>query len=224
MDKLLKLEKYQLLHNSIYWCGMIGIFILGFFTADTYVTEVMGSTEEIASSLADIFNGRLTLFIPVCHHFILPGNHIRHCDFVDLPFSKVRKDFCPHNVTFRLKSTFLYPLTFILGIHLIKALKRHIQLISFSEHHFMFPCSRFTLGLESTFLRLLSLPGKIGVSEHHSPCTFVFFLIYSHLKYLLIFFIKQLFLEIIGIHTPRHCNQSHSAEFFIQLADNLVCL
>ena len=28
MDKLLKLEKYQLLHNSIYWCGMIGIFIL----------------------------------------------------------------------------------------------------------------------------------------------------------------------------------------------------
>ena len=38
MDKLLKLEKYQLLHNSIYWCGMIGIFILGFFTADTYVT------------------------------------------------------------------------------------------------------------------------------------------------------------------------------------------
>ena len=42
MDKLLKLEKYQLLHNSIYWCGMIGIFILGFFTADTYVTEVMG--------------------------------------------------------------------------------------------------------------------------------------------------------------------------------------
>ena len=46
MDKLLKLEKYQLLHNSIYWCGMIGIFILGFFTADTYVTEVMGPTEE----------------------------------------------------------------------------------------------------------------------------------------------------------------------------------
>ena len=36
---------------------MIGIFILGFFTADTYVTEVMGPTEEIASSLADIFNG-----------------------------------------------------------------------------------------------------------------------------------------------------------------------
>ena len=57
MDKLLKLEKYQLLHNSIYWCGMIGIFILGFFTADTYVTEVMGPTEEIVSSLADIFNG-----------------------------------------------------------------------------------------------------------------------------------------------------------------------
>jgi len=64
MDKLLKLEKYQLLHNSIYWCGMIGIFILGFFTADTYVTEVMGPTEEIASSLADIFNGMVSSY----HH------------------------------------------------------------------------------------------------------------------------------------------------------------
>lgn len=39
MDKLLKLEKYQLLHNSIYWCGMIGIFILGFFTADLCLFE-----------------------------------------------------------------------------------------------------------------------------------------------------------------------------------------
>ena len=57
MDKLLKMEKYQLLHNSLYWCSMIGIFVMGFFTADTYVTEVMEPTEEIASSLADIFNG-----------------------------------------------------------------------------------------------------------------------------------------------------------------------
>ena len=58
--RLISLQKVystNLLHNSIYWCGMIGIFILGFFTADTYVTEVMGPTEEIASSLADIFNG-----------------------------------------------------------------------------------------------------------------------------------------------------------------------
>lgn len=47
MDKLLKLEKYQLLHNSIYWCGMIGILILGFFTADTYVTEAVYTDNRI---------------------------------------------------------------------------------------------------------------------------------------------------------------------------------
>ena len=47
MDKLLKLEKYQLLHNSIYWCGMIGIFILGFFTADTYVTDNYKNAEIV---------------------------------------------------------------------------------------------------------------------------------------------------------------------------------
>lgn len=53
MDKLLKLEKYQLLHNSIYWCGMIGIFILGFFTADTYVTEVMEQLAFLALPTVD---------------------------------------------------------------------------------------------------------------------------------------------------------------------------
>lgn len=42
MEKLLKMEKYQFLHNFVYWCGMIGIFVLGFFTADTYVPEVIG--------------------------------------------------------------------------------------------------------------------------------------------------------------------------------------
>ena len=39
MEKLLKMEKYQFLHNFVYWCGMIGIFVLGFFTADTYGTR-----------------------------------------------------------------------------------------------------------------------------------------------------------------------------------------
>mgnify|MGYP004562759755 CR=1 FL=1 len=57
MDKLLKMERYQLVHNSIYWCSMIGIFVLGLFTADSYVMEVMGPTGGIAYSLADIFNG-----------------------------------------------------------------------------------------------------------------------------------------------------------------------
>ena len=57
MKKLLKMEKYRFLHNFIYWCGMIGIFVLGFFTADTYVPEVMGPAGGKASSLADIFNG-----------------------------------------------------------------------------------------------------------------------------------------------------------------------
>ena len=57
MEKLLKMEKYQFLHNFVYWCGMIGIFVLGFFTADTYVPEVMGPAGGKASSLADIFNG-----------------------------------------------------------------------------------------------------------------------------------------------------------------------
>ena len=55
MEKLLKMEKYQFLHNFVYWCGMIGIFALGFFTADTYVPEVMGPAGGKASSLADMF-------------------------------------------------------------------------------------------------------------------------------------------------------------------------
>lgn len=38
MEKLLKMEKYQFLHNFVYWCGIIGIFVLGFFTADSALT------------------------------------------------------------------------------------------------------------------------------------------------------------------------------------------
>lgn len=57
MSNLLKMERYQLSHNFFYWSGMIGIFLIGFFTAETYVPEVMGPTGGAASSLADIFNG-----------------------------------------------------------------------------------------------------------------------------------------------------------------------
>ena len=57
MNNLLKMEKYQLSHNIFYWCGLIGIFLIGFFTADTYVPEAMGPMGGAATSLADIFNG-----------------------------------------------------------------------------------------------------------------------------------------------------------------------
>ena len=57
MNNLLKMEKYQLSHNIFYWCGLIGIFLIGFFTADTYVPEAMGPMGGAGTSLADIFNG-----------------------------------------------------------------------------------------------------------------------------------------------------------------------
>lgn len=57
MSNLLKMEKYQLSHNFLYWCGMAGIFFIGFFTAETYVPEAMGPTGKAAASLTDIFNG-----------------------------------------------------------------------------------------------------------------------------------------------------------------------
>ena len=57
MRNLLKMERYQLSHNFFYWCGFIGIFFIGFFTAETYVPEVMGPTGGAATSLVDIFNG-----------------------------------------------------------------------------------------------------------------------------------------------------------------------
>ena len=57
MRNLLKMERYQLSHNFFYWCGIVGIFLMGFLTADTYVPEIMGPTGGAAASLADIFNG-----------------------------------------------------------------------------------------------------------------------------------------------------------------------
>lgn len=57
MSNLLKMERYQLSHNFFYWCGLIGIFLIGFLTADTYVPEVMGPIGGATTSLTDIFNG-----------------------------------------------------------------------------------------------------------------------------------------------------------------------
>lgn len=57
MSNLLKMERYQLSHNFLYRCSMIGIFLIGFFIAETYVPEVMGTAGKAAASLADIFNG-----------------------------------------------------------------------------------------------------------------------------------------------------------------------
>lgn len=57
MRELLKMERYQLSHNFLYGGGGAGIFLIGFFTAETYVPEVMGTAGGAAASLADIFNG-----------------------------------------------------------------------------------------------------------------------------------------------------------------------
>lgn len=57
MKNLLKMEKYHLLRNRIYWGGSIGIFLIGLFTAETYVEEVLGPAGGAAASLSDIFNG-----------------------------------------------------------------------------------------------------------------------------------------------------------------------
>lgn len=57
MNNLLKMEKYQLLHNKVYWGGVISVFLIGFLTADTYVSEVMGVDGGAAASLIDILNG-----------------------------------------------------------------------------------------------------------------------------------------------------------------------
>ena len=51
MNNLLKMERYQLVHNRVYWGGILGVFLLGFITADTYVPEVMGSSGGAAQSL-----------------------------------------------------------------------------------------------------------------------------------------------------------------------------
>lgn len=70
MNHLLKMECYQLIHNWVYWGGILGVFLLGFITADTYAPEVMGPLGGAAESLADIFNGMVYdstfLLILVC--------------------------------------------------------------------------------------------------------------------------------------------------------------
>jgi ABC-2 type transport system permease protein len=57
MNNLLKMDCYQLFHSRLYWYGTLGVFLIGFLTADTYVPEVMGPSGGMAESLADIVDG-----------------------------------------------------------------------------------------------------------------------------------------------------------------------
>lgn len=57
MNNLWKMERYQLLHNWFYWCSVLGIFLIGFLTADSYVPETMGPGGQAAVSLCDILDG-----------------------------------------------------------------------------------------------------------------------------------------------------------------------
>lgn len=57
MHNLLKMERYQLWHNRLYWGSLAGVFLIGLLTAETYVPELMGPGGEAARSLNDIFNG-----------------------------------------------------------------------------------------------------------------------------------------------------------------------
>lgn len=57
MKNLLKMETYHLFTSRICRYSIIGILIMGFFTAETYVEEILGTNGKAAASLTDIFNG-----------------------------------------------------------------------------------------------------------------------------------------------------------------------
>ena len=57
MNNLLKMERFHLFHNRTYWLSAFLIFMLGFMTADTYLSELFGPEEGIACSLGDVLGG-----------------------------------------------------------------------------------------------------------------------------------------------------------------------
>ena len=57
MRNLLKMERYQLSHNFLYWCGVVGIFLIGFLPQKLMSRKLWGQPAGAATSLADIFNG-----------------------------------------------------------------------------------------------------------------------------------------------------------------------
>ena len=59
LNNLLKTERYQIFHNRTYWLSVFMVFMLGFFTAPTYISEIFGPREETAQTLSDILNGMI---------------------------------------------------------------------------------------------------------------------------------------------------------------------
>ncbi|MBS7008399.1 ABC transporter permease [Anaerostipes sp.] len=57
MNNLIKMERFHLFHNRTYWLSAFAVFLLGFVTADTYLSELFGPKGDTAHSLTDILNG-----------------------------------------------------------------------------------------------------------------------------------------------------------------------
>lgn len=56
LHKLLKMERYQLRHNRVYWCAAAGMLAMGFLLSNIYLPEIMGPDGGPAASLADLLN------------------------------------------------------------------------------------------------------------------------------------------------------------------------
>lgn len=83
MRNLMKMERYQLLRNPVYWLCLAAVFLSGFLTADTYLPEVLGPGGGAATCLADIFNGMVydstfLLILVSCVLALLLGQDFSH--------------------------------------------------------------------------------------------------------------------------------------------------
>lgn len=57
MSNLFRMEKYYLLHNRVYWFGIAGVFVIGLFTADTYLQDMISDVSVVtAMSLSGMFD------------------------------------------------------------------------------------------------------------------------------------------------------------------------
>lgn len=57
MINLIKMEKYQLFRNRIYWISTLVVSVLGFLMADTYLSDSPRAPGGVAATLTDIWNG-----------------------------------------------------------------------------------------------------------------------------------------------------------------------
>jgi DNA polymerase V len=159
--------------------------------ADSLVLDLVSKglvTDQIVVTVGydieNLIDPRLTVFIGLFQHGVLPVDHIPGLDFVHAFTSEIRKDFSFDNALLHFPSAEFDAVLHILFVKFVERLKCHIEVSCIFKKEVFLPFGGFTLGLKPTLHFAVRFAFPVGISCRDIPGS-IFVFVNSHLIYLL---------------------------------------